>query len=56
MKPTNPDIMDDIIGGANGPKDVVKEATEFLGTWSAWFVELINAVRKFFEEMKEFFK
>lgn len=46
------DIWDEILGGAGGKKDIVETATQFLKYWSDWFVQLVETIKKFFEDLK----
>ncbi len=42
----------DIIAGIGEKKDVVKTASTFLQDFSQWMVELIEAIKAFFESLK----
>lgn len=45
-------IMDEILGGANGPKENdAEQAINFLTEWTNYITEFIETIKKFFEDL-----
>lgn len=51
FKDYSDEIMNEILGGANGPENKADNAVNFLNDWANYISEFINIVKNFFDEL-----
>ncbi len=51
FKDYSDEIMNEILGGANGPENKADNAVNFLNEWANYISEFINIIKDFFAKL-----